>query len=134
MGARGVCRVIRTRNTRSAPSEYVRYPEVHHVHADVYNVGMVRKQLYLEESQDQALKHRAKELGISEAEVVRRALDQAFRRTPASPLARRRQELLAALFKDADRVVETSCLPDEYRFNRQELYEEDKRFTRWDKV
>ncbi len=95
---------------------------------------MVRKQLYLEESQDQALKHRAKELGISEAEVVRRALDQAFRRTSASPLARRRQELLDDLFRDADQIAETSRLPDEYRFNRRELYEEEERFTRWDKA
>jgi hypothetical protein len=36
---------------------------------------MIRKQLYIEARQDQALKDRAKALGISEAELMRRALD-----------------------------------------------------------
>lgn len=39
---------------------------------------MVRKQLYLTEAQDEALKRKAEEEGVSEAEVVRRALDQAL--------------------------------------------------------
>ena len=39
---------------------------------------MIRKQLYIEEAQDKALKRRAKELGVTEAEVVRRALDEAL--------------------------------------------------------
>lgn len=46
---------------------------------------MVRKQLYIEESQDKALKRRAKKLGISEAEVVRKALDAALTREGAPP-------------------------------------------------
>ena len=40
---------------------------------------MVRKQFYLAEAQDKALKRRAKALGVSEAEVVRRALDDALK-------------------------------------------------------
>jgi hypothetical protein len=39
---------------------------------------MIRKQLYLDEHHDRALKERARELGLSEAEVVRRALDAAL--------------------------------------------------------
>ena len=39
---------------------------------------MTRKQLYIEERQDKALKQRAKILGISEADVVRRAIDHFF--------------------------------------------------------
>ena len=37
---------------------------------------MVRKQIYIEPRQEQLLKRRAKELEISEAELVRRAIDQ----------------------------------------------------------
>ena len=36
---------------------------------------MIRKQLYIGESHDRALKRRARELGVSEAELVRRLLD-----------------------------------------------------------
>jgi hypothetical protein len=36
---------------------------------------MVRKQLYITRSQDRALKRRARELGVTEAEVIRRAID-----------------------------------------------------------
>lgn len=36
---------------------------------------MVRKQLYITEAQDAALKRKALESGVSEAELVRRALD-----------------------------------------------------------
>lgn len=42
-------------------------------------MSMIRKQLYLEERQHRALKRRAAELGVSEAEVMRRALDEALR-------------------------------------------------------
>lgn len=37
--------------------------------------GMVRKQFYVEPRQDALLKQRAKDLGITEAELVREALD-----------------------------------------------------------
>lgn len=39
---------------------------------------MVRKQLYFEERQERALKRRAAETGLSEAELVRQALDAAL--------------------------------------------------------
>lgn len=39
---------------------------------------MVRKQLYLEERHERALKRRAAETGLSEAELVRQALDAAL--------------------------------------------------------
>jgi hypothetical protein len=42
---------------------------------DVHDVYMVRKQLYISEEHEQALKVRARELGISEAALVRRMLD-----------------------------------------------------------
>jgi hypothetical protein len=36
---------------------------------------MIRKQIYLELSQDRMLKQRAQELGVSEAELIRRCLN-----------------------------------------------------------
>ncbi len=40
---------------------------------------MVRKQIYIEPRQEQLLKRRAKDLGITEAELIRRGLDQVVR-------------------------------------------------------
>lgn len=98
---------------------------------DVYNVDMVRKQLYLEEAQDKALKKRAKELGVSEAEVVRRALDEALQGEKRASLAGR--QALADFLKRADELAKTHSFAEGYRFDRQALYEEDERFTRWGK-
>ena len=46
--------------------------------------AMVRKQVYIEAAQEQFLKRRAKELGVTEADLIRRAID-ALARTPAGP-------------------------------------------------
>ena len=49
---------------------------------------MVRKQLYIEQDQEQALKARVQELGITEAQFVRQALDRALEQTlPSYPLS-----------------------------------------------
>ncbi len=42
---------------------------------DVHGVYMIRKQLYISDEHERALKTKARELGISEAELVRRLLD-----------------------------------------------------------
>lgn len=99
---------------------------------DVYNVAMIRKQLYLEEAQDKALKRRAKELGVSEAEVVRRALDEALQGEKKANLAGR--QALADFLKRADELAKAHSFDEGYRFDRQALYEEDERFTRWGKT
>ncbi|MFA5569381.1 MAG: CopG family transcriptional regulator [Trueperaceae bacterium] len=91
---------------------------------------MIRKQLYLEEAQDKALKRRAKELGVSEAEVVRRALDESLsgeRRTHVTA-----RQALESFLERADHIARTNSFPEGYRFDRQALYEEDQRFKRWD--
>jgi predicted secreted Zn-dependent protease len=93
---------------------------------------MVRKQLYLKEAQDRALKRRAEELGISEAEVVRRALDEALFEYRGTS----RRRALEAFLTRAAEVATTNLVTtnrEPYRFDRQELYEEDRRFRRWDK-
>lgn len=81
---------------------------------------MVRKQLYITEGQDEALKDRARELGISEAELARRALS-AFLSEEASAGARR-PEALARLLSRTRTLSETHRLPSGYDFNRKELY------------
>lgn len=59
---------------------------------------MVRKQLYIDERHERDLKRRASELGVSEAELVRRALDVALgsgaQRRPLHP---ERQEAIRRL-------------------------------------
>ena len=94
----------------------------------VYNAWMIRKQLYLEASQDRALKRRAKELGVSQAELLRRALDAvlATEATPKTAQAR----VLADLLAEAD-VIASSYSFGSYRFHRQALAEEDHRHTKW---
>lgn len=45
---------------------------------------MIRKQIYLEPRQDRLLKARARQLGVTEAELVRQGLDQVLA-APAVP-------------------------------------------------
>ena len=89
---------------------------------------MVRKQIYLPRQQDQALKHMAKERGVSEAEVIRQALEREAESTASIPregikawdtILRFLQKRKEALSKKGKPVV----------WNRQELYEE--RESRW---
>jgi hypothetical protein len=81
---------------------------------------MVRKQLHIEERQDKALKRRAKKLGISEAEVVRAALDAALARESAPqepPPSLPADDPLAQLLKRAEEDVKRGCTfgPDAFR-------------------
>lgn len=93
---------------------------------------MVRKQLYLDEAQDRALKLQAKKLGVSEAEVVRQALDAALRGETVGAALKRNQELLQSFFKECDELAKTHGFREDYSFDRQKIYEEDERFARWD--
>lgn len=89
---------------------------------------MVRKQLYLDEAQDKALKRRAKELGVSEAEVVRNALDAAlFNRSTL----REQHHHINTFLRRAGKLAQTHLPAEGYRFDRQALYEEDERYGRW---
>lgn len=91
---------------------------------------MVRKQLYLEARQDRALKRRAKELGVSEADVVRAALDAALREPSAiaTALLPSRERALRSLL-DGAREIAAAHRITEPRYVRDELYEE--RESRW---
>ena len=84
---------------------------------------MVRKQLYIEPRQEQLLKRRAKELEISEAELVRRAIDQ-IEHTPtllSSDLRLRAWEEAKELMEERKKMV----VPQTGRsWTRDELYDE----------
>jgi hypothetical protein len=97
---------------------------------DVYDVYMVRKQLYISEEHERALKARARELGVSEAELVRRLLDgllldgeegSGLTRALARPGV---AEALDDFLEEADRLAESHRFPEGYWFDREELYED----------
>jgi hypothetical protein len=46
---------------------------------------MIRKQVYIEPRQERLLKERAKRYRVTEAELIRRAIDQALERRIARP-------------------------------------------------
>lgn len=81
---------------------------------------MIRKQLYITEAQEEALKSRARSLGISEAELARRALD-AFLAESSSASSQRRPAL-ERLLKRTRTLARDHRLPADYEFNREELY------------
>ena len=100
--------------------------EVAMVPCDVYDVYMVRKQLYISEQHERALKARARELGVSEAELVRRMLDgllldgKGGRGLAGAGAA----EALEGFLQEADRLAESHRFPEGYRFDRDELYDD----------
>ena len=93
---------------------------------DVYDVYVVRKQLYISEEHERALKARAREFGISEAELVRRMLDGSLldggggRRLAGTGAA----EALEGFLEEADRLAQSHRFPEGYVFYRDELYED----------
>jgi hypothetical protein len=96
------------------------------VPCDVYDVYMVRKQLYISDEHDRVLKARARELGVSEAELVRRMLDgllldgEGGRGLAGAGAA----EALEGFLEEADRLAESHRLQRGYVFDRNELYED----------
>jgi hypothetical protein len=87
---------------------------------------MVRKQLYISDEHERALKARAREVGVSEAELVRRMLDgllldgEIGKGLTGAGAA----EALEGFFAEADRLAESHRFPEDYRFYRDELYED----------
>ena len=90
---------------------------------------MVRKQIYLPKRQNQVLKRLAKQRGVSEAEVLRQALEREAEM--AAPVVRDSKtaldEIIAFARSLRDRPELMQGKP--VRWNRQELYEE--RENRW---
>jgi 5-formyltetrahydrofolate cyclo-ligase len=90
---------------------------------------MVRKQIYLPKQQNQTLKRLAKQRGISEAEVIRQALDREAEL--AVPVVHDSHKALENIFTYVESLRNRpEFMQDKpYKFNREELYEE--RESRW---
>lgn len=89
---------------------------------------MVRKQIYIQKRQEVLLKRLAKARGLSEAEIIRQAIErEASGVPPRSVLLDRNawQELIN--FVEARQISGESGKP--YRWNREEIYSE--RESRW---
>ena len=90
---------------------------------DPENKPMVRKQLYIEPAQDAALKARARSKGITEAAVVRDALNRhLFSKGLAE--APSRAAWVEAFMASGDRLAEALNLEPDLSFNRDDLYQE----------
>ena len=88
---------------------------------------MVRKQLYISEEHERALKAQAKEMGVSEAELVRRLLDHLLLDDgPGGALPLGWAGSVRDFLKGADKIADSHSFPEDYRFDREELYEESR--------
>jgi hypothetical protein len=105
---------------------YVVGTEVAILSCDVHDVFVIRKQLYISDDHERALKARARELGVSEAELVRRLLDGLLLDGEgggglAGPGA---AEALEGFLKEANRLAESHRFQRDYVFDRNGLYED----------
>lgn len=91
---------------------------------------MVRKQLYIANDQERRLKRKARELGVSEAELVRRALEAALADEAVTLPRPDREETVAGLLAAIDRLARRSAFPVGWKFSRQEAYSERERRLR----
>ncbi len=81
---------------------------------------MVRRQLYIADDQERRLKRRARELGVSEAEFVRRALEAALADEGCALPRPDRDETVAGLLASIERIARHSAFPANWKFSRQE--------------
>jgi hypothetical protein len=82
---------------------------------------MIRKQVYIEPEQEELLKRRSKEMGVSEAALIRRGIDEVARRGPSGGFDRKAWEEELAFMKERAKMR----VPQTGRsWTREELYEE----------
>ena len=82
---------------------------------------MVRKQVYIEPAQDARLKRQAEQLGVTEAELIRRAIDQAGPAPRGLPLDQGAWEEAKGIIQQRLGIT----VPQSGRsWTREELYEE----------
>jgi hypothetical protein len=80
----------------------------------------VRKQIYIESDQEIALKRLARQTGLSEAEIIRRAVDRHMRQF------RSRRHDLRAWDKERafiERLIQQGPVTGERTWQREDLYE-----------
>lgn len=89
---------------------------------------MVRKQVYIEPRQEEFLKRRAREIGVSEAKLIRRGIDQVASAGGALPPDLQAWEEAKAFIAQHRRMEVPQTGRD---WTRDELYEERlQRFSR----
>ena len=89
---------------------------------------MVRKQIYIQKRQDALLKRSSEARGVSEAEIIRQAIEREIAGAPSQPAAIDRaawQELISFVESRQSSVSGHQPL----RWNREEIYAE--RENRW---
>jgi hypothetical protein len=92
---------------------------------DVYDVGMIRKQLYISDDHERALKAKAREARVSEAELIRGLLDRLLLGSEGNsqvPLGRAQAAL--DFLEATDEISTSHRFAEDYRFDREGLYEE----------
>ncbi len=89
----------------------------------LYMPKLLRKQVYLERSQDRRLKRRAAQEQVPEADVIRRAIDLGLERMGAESMPREaaRKKLIAFI----DDLVKKGPLRGGRKWTREELYDRD---------
>ncbi len=82
---------------------------------------LIRKQLYITRRQEHILKSKAKELGVTEAEIVREALDKAAYRIeyPRNSMEKWQEELAFI----NERIAERQTGKKERAWKREDLYD-----------
>jgi hypothetical protein len=85
---------------------------------------VIRKQLYISEEHERALKARARELGVTEAELVRRMLDGLLLDGKGGLAGAGAAEALEGFLAEAERLAESHRFQRGYVFDRNELYED----------
>ena len=90
---------------------------------------MIRKQLYITPEQERALKERAREEGVAEADLVREALQRYLWRDSERSVPEDRRKLVEELIGGNRRLAKHLKFPEGYKFEREELYSE--REDRW---
>ena len=87
---------------------------------------MIRKQIYIQKRQQVLLKRLARRRGVSEAEVIRQAIDQQVRSAAHQPLPPNPQALEATIQFALERR-KLGEINEPYQWRRAEAYEERDR-------
>jgi hypothetical protein len=87
---------------------------------------VIRKQLYISDEHERALKARARELGVSEAALVRRMLDGLLLDVPVGGglAGTGSAEALEVFLEEADRLTKFHSFPEGYVFSRDKIYKD----------
>lgn len=86
---------------------------------------MIRKQFYISDDHERALKAKARETGLSEAELIRGLLDRLLLDSEGggkAPLGRAQAAL--DFLEATDEISASHRFAEDYRFDREELYED----------